>query len=85
MKSDFISIAQSLGYTYDSSLSTGNSHWTTPSYTGAFSGKDVVKADIRDYLSMYQSVGYSICNFYLEADTRHPDRPGEYRIYILVA
>ena len=77
--------AQSLGFSYDSSLTTSNSHWTTPSYTGSFSSKEAVRNDVRDYLRTYQSIGYSICNFYLEADTKYPDRPGEYRIYVLVA
>ena len=84
MKSDFIAIAQSLGYTYDSSLNTGNSHWITPLYTGAYSGKAQVKADVKDFLETYKTVGYTCCNFSLEADTKYPDSPGEYRIYILV-
>ena len=85
MKSDFVSIAKNLGYTYDSSLNTGNSHWVTPMYTGAYSGRSHITGDVSEHLVMYQSIGYTCCNFYLEADTKYPDRPGEYRIYILVA
>lgn len=85
MKSDFKSIAAGLGYTYDSSLSTGNAHWTSPMYTGSYDSKSAVKAGVKDYLEVYQSQGYTLCNFKLEADTKYPDQPGEYRIYILVA
>ena len=79
MKSDFIAIAQSLGYTYDSSLDTSNSHWITPTYSGAFTSSSAVKDKIRDALQVYQSVGYTYCNFSFSGDGN-----GEYYIYILV-
>jgi len=72
-------MAQGLGYTYDSSLNSGNSHWVTPIYTGGFSSSSSLKAKIKDYLATYQTVGYSYCNFYFESDGN-----GEYHIYIYV-
>ena len=79
MKSDCISIAKGLGYEYDSSLGKSNSHWITPTYSGAFTSSSALKAKIKDALQTYQSVGYTYCNFAFESNGE-----GEYYIYIFV-
>lgn len=79
MKSDFISIAKGLGYEYDSSLGKSNSHWITPTYSGAFTSSSALKAKIKDALKTYQTVGYTYCNFTFESNGE-----GEYYIYIFV-
>jgi len=79
MKSDCISIAKGLGYEYDSSLNSSNSHWITPTYSGAFTSSSALKAKIRDALQTYQTVGYTYCNFAFESNGE-----GEYYIYIFV-
>lgn len=79
MKSDCISIAKGLGYEYDSSLGKSNSHWITPTYSGAFTSSYALKAKIKDALQTYQTVGYTYCNFAFESNGE-----GEYYIYIFV-
>ena len=79
MKSDCISIAKGLGYEYDSSLGKSNSHWITPTYSGAFTSSSALKAKIKDALQTYQTVGYTYCNFAFESNG-----DGEYYIYIFV-
>lgn len=79
MKSDCISIARGLGYEYDSSLNSSNSHWITPTYSGAFTSSSALKAKIKDALQTYQTVGYTYCNFAFESNGE-----GEYYIYIFV-
>ena len=79
MKSDCIAIAQGIGYTYDSSLNNGNSHYIDPLYTGAYPSASAVKASVLDFMQVYQSVGYAYCNFSLEG---YGD--GEYKIWIFV-
>lgn len=79
MKSDCISIAKGLGYEYDSSLGKSNSHWITPTYSGAFTSSSALKAKIKDALQTYQTVGYTYCNFAFESNGE-----GEYYIYIFV-
>lgn len=80
MKSASKSIAKSCGYTWDSSLNTGNSHWITPTYTGAFSSSDKLKAKIRDFLESYSYDGFTRVNVIFESAG-----DGEYYIYYCVA
>lgn len=79
MKSDCRAIAADCGFTWDSSLNKSNSHWITPTYTGAFSSASTLKAKIRDFLESYSYDGYDTVNIIFESAGN-----GEYYLYYCV-
>ncbi len=79
MKSDCRAIAADCGFTWDSSLNKSNSHWITPTYTGAFSSASALKAKIRDFLESYSYDGYDTVNIMFESAGN-----GEYYLYYCV-
>lgn len=79
MKSDCRAIAADCGFTWDSSLNKSNSHWITPTYTGAFSSASALKAKIRDFLESYKCDGYDTVNIIFESAGN-----GEYYLYYCV-